>query len=382
MKRRSFLGLVGAAGVGASLAPAAAEAAGNHHFHGYKDSYGVVFDASRCIGCRKCEEACNKVNDMPEPDVPFNDLNVLNEKRRTNAETYTVVNQYANPMAPEGKTFYKFQCNHCNEPACASSCFVKAFTKNPDGSVTYNSSVCVGCRYCMVACPFYVPTYEYDHVVAPKVQKCTFCHPLLAQGKLPGCVEACPKEAMTFGKRSEVLRLAWDRIRSNPGKYVEHVYGENEMGGTAWMAISPIPFEQLDLQTDLGTTSAPEYTAGALGAVPIIVGLWPVLLGGLYGINAMRDRASKKSQDDAVIAAKEATKETADTVLQEALAKAEMAHDKKMEDAIKKAVGEAVQSKDEEIEALKTGAHDAAQGAAEVEEKAKAKKKADKKEDK
>ncbi|MCA1943850.1 MAG: 4Fe-4S dicluster domain-containing protein [Desulfovibrio sp.] len=353
MKRRSFLGLVGAAGLGASLAPAAAQAAGNTHFTGYKDSFGVVFDATRCIGCRKCEAACQKVNDLPTPKKPFDDLSVLQDHRRTDAKTYTVINQFANPAAPEGKTFHKFQCNHCNEPACASSCFVKAFTKNPDGSVTYDASLCVGCRYCMVACPFYVPTYEYDSALVPKVQKCTFCHPRLEQGLLPGCVEACPKEAMLFGKREEVLRLAWERIRSNPGKYVEHVYGEHEMGGTAWMVISPIPFAQIGLNEGLGVTPAPALTAGALGAVPIVVGLWPVLLGGLYGINTMRERAVKKEKAEAVAAAKQETQEAANAKLQDELKKAEAAAQKKMDAEIKKAVDEAVKAKVAEMEAAK-----------------------------
>ncbi len=153
MLRRTFLGLMGAAAGAGMLAPVKADAA-SHEFKGYPGSKGVLFDATRCIGCRKCEAACNTVNELPKPKVPFDDLEVLNTKRRTDAKTYTVVNKYQGPTGP---LFRKIQCNHCLEPACASACFVKAFKKTPSGAVVYDASVCVGCRYCMVACPFEIP---------------------------------------------------------------------------------------------------------------------------------------------------------------------------------------------------------------------------------
>jgi Fe-S-cluster-containing dehydrogenase component len=342
---------MGAAGVGAALGQPGEAGAAAKDFAGYPDSYGVVFDATRCIGCRKCEAACQNVNDLPEPEQPFTELEVLDEWRRTSEDNYTVVNKYANPNAPEGFTYHKFQCNHCLEPACASSCFVKAFTKNPDGSVTYNPSVCVGCRYCMVACPFYVPTYEYDRVISPRVRKCTFCHDTrLVKGMLPGCVEACPVEAMTFGRREDVIKTAWDRIETNPGKYVQHLYGEHEMGGTAWMVLSPIDFAELNLNTNLGTTSAPEYTSGALAAVPMVVGLWPVLLGGLYAINKWKDRTAKSEKEEAVHAALQRAGEQAEAKLSEALEKKEQESKRKLEIEIRKAVEEATKEKKSEGE--------------------------------
>jgi formate dehydrogenase iron-sulfur subunit len=190
ISRRTFLGWLGAAGVGTTLGRPA-QAAGTANFTGYPDALGVLFDATRCIGCRKCEEACNKVNELPAPVKPFGDLAVLEHRRRTDAKTYTVVNRYENVPGAKGPLYRKIQCNHCLEPACASACFVRAFAKNSNGAVTYDESVCVGCRYCMIACPFEIPAYEYDKAFTPRIMKCTFCQPRLLKGQLPGCVEIC-----------------------------------------------------------------------------------------------------------------------------------------------------------------------------------------------
>ena len=295
MQRRTFLGMLGAACVGASL-PAGAEAAGKE-FKGYPGSKGVLFDATRCIGCRKCEAACNKVNKLPEPEKKFDDLSVLDTKRRTDAKTFTVVNKYGGPKNP---VFRKSQCNHCLEPACASACFVKAFKKLPNGAVVYDESVCVGCRYCMVACPFEIPTYEYDEPLTPRVMKCTMCAPRLAEGKLPGCVEDCPKEALVFGERDELIKIARERIRRNPDRYVDHIYGEDEMGGTSWLYLSGVPFKEIGMREDLGTKSAPELTAGALAAVPMVAGLWPVLLGGIYAVSKRNSKIADEERKEAV----------------------------------------------------------------------------------
>ncbi len=126
------------------------------------------------------------------------------------------------------------------------------------------------------------------------------CKPRILEGKLPGCVEICLKEALIFGTRDELLKLAWKRISDNPSHYIEHVYGEHEMGGTNWLYISGLPFEQIDMREDLGTTPAPKFTAGALASVPIVVGLWPVLLTGVYAIAKRKDKIAKEEQDTAV----------------------------------------------------------------------------------
>ncbi|SDB37423.1 Fe-S-cluster-containing dehydrogenase component [Desulfonatronum thiosulfatophilum] len=345
MKRRSFLGLMGAAGAGlAAPAPAKAAVRDFSFFHG---TPGVLFDGTRCIGCRRCEMACNKVNHLPEPTVPFDNLDVLKTPRRTDATTYTVVNRFD---LPGGPVFRKNQCNHCIEPACASSCFVAAFRKLPDSSVAYDETVCVGCRYCMIACPFEIPTYEYNKALTPRVMKCTLCGPQMRAGelRLPGCVAACPVEAMTYGPRDELIRMARRRFESFPGRYVNHVYGENEMGGTSWMYISGAPFSQVGLREDLGTKSAPELTSGALAAVPIVVGVWPILLGGIYAINKRKDKIAQQEKEDEIAKALAQAKAKAESEKAEALAKAEESANRRLENEVKKAVKEALAQKEQE----------------------------------
>jgi formate dehydrogenase iron-sulfur subunit len=308
--RRKFLGWIGAASAGIGCMPGkTALASGNRQFEGYPGSYGVLHDMTRCVGCRQCEAACNAVNDLPAPEHPFTDPAVLTEERRTTEKAYTVVNQYqiAGKASP---LFRKIQCNHCLEPACASACFVRAFEKTNTGAVTYDSSVCVGCRYCMIACPFEIPAYEYNEALTPRIMKCTLCYPRISQGQLPGCVEACPIEALTFGPRKDLIKAARERIRRYPGRYVNHIYGETEMGGTSWLYLSGVPFSQLGMREDLGTTPAPELTAGALSMVPIVAGLWPVLLMGIYAISkrkeivfereleAMKDAVQSRSKEE------------------------------------------------------------------------------------
>jgi formate dehydrogenase iron-sulfur subunit len=307
ISRRKFLCWIGAAGLG-SVVGKSALAAGNKHFEGYPGSFGILHDISLCVGCRSCEAACNKVNDLPAPEKAFTDLSVLNEKRRTTSTAYTVVNKYdvAGKKIP---LFRKNQCNHCLEPACASACFVRAFKKTDVGAVTYDSTVCVGCRYCMVACPFEIPAYEYNEPLTPRVMKCTMCYPRLIKGQLPGCVEACPKEALTFGKREDLIRIARDRFNKYPGRYIDHIYGESEMGGTSWLYISSVPFSQIGMREDLGVTPAPELTHGALSAVPLIVGLWPVFLTGLYAISKRKEKIFEQELESAQKAAQSQTKE-------------------------------------------------------------------------
>jgi ferredoxin len=234
------------------------------------------------------------------------------------------------------------------EPACMSSCFVDAYTKTPEGAVVYDASVCVGCRYCIVACPFDVPTYEYDEALEPKVMKCTLCHPRLLEGKLPGCVEACPQESLLFGRREDLIAVARERIRRHPDRYVDHIYGEHEMGGTNWLYISGVPFEELGFRTDLGTAPAPKLTSGALSAVPIILGVWPALLGGIYIMTRTKEKAAARDKDSAVREAIETTQAAADEVRKKAAEKAKADQEKAVERAVKKALEKAAKESAEE----------------------------------
>ena len=347
ISRRKFLGWLGAAGLGTAISNTA-NAASNKHFSGYPQSNGVLFDNTRCIGCRKCEEGCNEVNELPEPDQSFSDLSVLDNKRRTTDKAYTIVNRYDEADSDKGPLYRKDQCNHCLEPACASVCFVKAFTKTETGAVVYDPSVCVGCRYCMIACPFEIPAYEYDNPFSPRVMKCTMCYPRISKGLLPGCVEACPTEALTYGQRDDLLRIGRERIRKFPERYVNHIYGENEMGGTSWLHLSAVPFKDIGMREDLGTTPAPKLTSGALSAVPVVVGLWPVLLGGVYAINKRREKIEKQEKEQAVAEALAKAKEEAKAAMTEAMKFAEKQKEKAIEKAVSQALEEAAKAAEEE----------------------------------
>ena len=349
MKRRAFLSMLtgtGAAGAASMLAPSAARAAGGE-FPGYPDSNGVLTDVTKCIGCRRCEEACSKVNHLPAP-ASVDDTSVMNTIRRPSAVAWTVVNRYGDD---NGVQYRKTQCMHCLEPACASACFVKAFTKNPDGSVTYDASLCVGCRYCMVACPFNIPGYTYNKVLAPVVQKCTMCHDRQQQGLIPGCVEVCPTGALLFGKRKDLLKIAHQRINEHPERYIDHVYGEHEMGGTAWLTLSNVRFEEVGLREDLGTKAAGEYTAGILGVVPMVVGFWPVLLGGAYFITKRKEEIAAEEQAEAVSSAVAAERERCESAARQASDKAAKTAAKELERAVEAAKKEAREAALEEAQA-------------------------------
>ncbi len=263
-------------------------------FEGWPDRYGMLTDISLCVGCRSCERACNEANKLPSPERPFDDSGVFNELRRPTSKAYTVVNRYRNPLDPSKFVFRKIQCNHCNEPACASACPIHAYTKTPEGPVIYNPDLCFGCRYCMIACPFYVPAYKYESALEPKIVKCTMCHGRILKGMIPACASQCPQEAIIFGKRSELLKVARERIVKNPDKYIDYIYGEHEIGGTGWLYISHVPFEALGFPVNLPRKPLIENVQGFLGAVPVVLTVWPALFGGIYAALRHRDEIEKE----------------------------------------------------------------------------------------
>jgi len=232
----------------AALVPATSKGTNEIDGIDYDQSFGVLVDTTVCIGCRNCERACNGENDLSDkPDSHFADKSVFNERRRPSVESYTVVNPAIDTMTADIKSFGKVQCMHCNHPACVSACIVGALTKCQHGAVTYDSWKCIGCRYCMVACPFQIPAYEYKEPLKPRVMKCTFCYDRIHDGKRPACVESCPVEALTFGKRGDLIKLAHSKIKSDPNKYYDHLYGEKEIGGTSWMYLASKDFINYDL---------------------------------------------------------------------------------------------------------------------------------------
>ena len=241
-----------------------------------EEPVGVLIDTTRCLGCRMCEASCAEAHGLPEPDLADN---LIFDKQRNPTESqWTVVNRY---RTKAGEIFAKRQCMHCSQPACAAACPTKAMYKTKEGPVIWRADKCMGCRYCMVSCPFDVPKFEYNKAV-PKIQKCILCWDRLQEGKKPACVENCPGEALLFGKRSDLIETGKTRIYANPGKYVHQIYGERDVGGTGCLYLSAVPFEQIGFRTDLGTTPYPEYTRQFLYGVPIVLILWPAMLLALH----------------------------------------------------------------------------------------------------
>ena len=166
---------------------------------------------------------------------------------------------------------------HCLQPACGAACLTAAMKKTPEGPVVWREDKCMGCRFCMISCPFDVPKFEFDSA-NPRIQKCDMCFVRLRQGEQPACVANCPTGALTFGRRTELLEEARRRIYTHSDRYVHHIYGEHEAGGTSFLYLAPVPFEQLGFPTHLDTTPYPTYTREFLYAVPLVLAVLPPFL--------------------------------------------------------------------------------------------------------
>ncbi|MEW5745750.1 MAG: 4Fe-4S dicluster domain-containing protein [Nitrospirota bacterium] len=259
----------------------------------------ALIDLTKCIGCRSCQIACKSWNNRGVKPTTLNG-NFTNPVDM-NSEAYTVVKfvETEKDNMISGWDFIKTQCMHCKDPACASACPVGAFEKRQDGPVIYHDERCIGCRYCMMACPFDVPKYEWEKT-SPIVQKCTFCADRLAMGMTPACAKACAPKAIIFGSYDEIVSEAERRIKEHPGDYVNHVYGRNEAGGTSWMYLSAVPFEALGFKTNIPAAPLPDLTWAMLKTIPYKVGgLVAILAAIAYFRNrgASEGAASKKERE-------------------------------------------------------------------------------------
>jgi Fe-S-cluster-containing dehydrogenase component len=256
--RRRFLKALGAT-TSAGLIGSAARAEDRPELD-CDNQWSVLVDTVLCIGCRKCEWACSNHNQASSrPPSTYEDKSVFQTQRRPSHDAFTVVNRHTLPEKDGASFTMKVQCMHCNQPACVSACIVGALKKDPRGPVVYDAWKCIGCRYCMIACPFQVPAYEYHDAQSPEVRKCTFCIDRLQNGEAPACVEICPNEALVFGRRQDLIEAARLRIRRHPDRYVDHIYGEHEAGGTAWLYLAPTSFANTELPR-LGSQPAPATT--------------------------------------------------------------------------------------------------------------------------
>lgn len=284
-------------------------------------SQGVLVNLTKCIGCGSCTVACKM----------YNGNQWINERAATNGEdakladeNWTVIQKFRVPRAVSGidaganklnvsnvsdkhesnKTdnannevwrFVKRQCMHCKEPGCVSSCFAKAFQKTEAGPVVYYPNNCVGCRYCMLACPFKIPKFEWDKTI-PVITKCVMCSNRIAKGQQPACVSVCPTNVMKFGDRDHLLAEAKELV-SKDARYVQHIYGEEEAGGTSWIYVSDTPFEQLGFKMDVPKKPIPSYTSTYMHSTPIFGTVWALILTGLYFFTKRKEHVKAKAAE-------------------------------------------------------------------------------------
>jgi formate dehydrogenase iron-sulfur subunit len=248
-------------------------------------SKAILTDITKCIGCMECVSACKKTHNLPS-DVP----RIWQKNDGLSSENWTSI------ITKPDNHYVRKQCRHCLEPSCASVCPVGALHKTEIGAVVYDSNKCLGCRYCMMACPYGIPRYEWDKAV-PYVEKCILCYDRIIKGEQPACTEACPQKATIFGDRRELLKIAHKRIKDNPGKYINKVWGEHEIGGTSVLYLSDINLDFLSYPVNLGNKPLPERTATAMESVPFaFVGMGGAMLG-LNWIIRRRMKFSKESKE-------------------------------------------------------------------------------------
>ncbi|MBU0704996.1 MAG: hydrogenase 2 operon protein HybA [Chloroflexi bacterium] len=294
LNRRKFIKLAGLGLGGALLSPQVTLASEETTLSLPKgadaeNQAAMLYDTTKCTGCRACQTACKEWNgNRAEPDS----TGLYDTPTELSADTWTLIKLYEG----SDSSFIKRQCMHCLEPACASVCPVGAFRKTAEGAVVYDGHKCIGCRYCMMACPFRVPKYEWNTPV-PLIRKCTFCADRQAEGMEPACTEICPTGALLFGSRGELLAEAHKRIQDHPDKYVDHVYGEHEAGGTLGLYLSHVPFKELGFPT-LDTRAITAASETAMIAVPgVIVGAVSIL-SGLYQFTKRREESEVKAGEE------------------------------------------------------------------------------------
>ena len=242
-------------------------------------SRAILYDSTLCIGCRACEGGCAERWGLPYDDK-------IAAEESISAHKLTAVETH-------GERYSRRLCMHCAEPTCASVCPVGALQKTSLGPVVYDAEKCMGCRYCMQACPFQVPTYEWNKRL-PKMRKCDMCYERQNQGKQTACAEVCPTGATKNGERDQLLAEARQRIAEKPGQYYGKIYGVKEVGGTSVLFLSGVPFDQIGLRTNVPQEALPDLTWRVLSLTPDIVSTGSVLLGGVWWITNRRGEVARK----------------------------------------------------------------------------------------
>jgi formate dehydrogenase iron-sulfur subunit len=240
-------------------------------------SRAILYDSTMCVGCRECERAC-----ATRWSHPYDDKIASEEK--ISAHKFVAIQT-------RGDKYSRRSCMHCVEPTCASVCPVGAMQKTALGPVVYDETKCIGCRYCMQACPFQVPTYEWTARL-PRVRKCSMCADRQEKGLLTACAEACPTGATKCGDRDELIAEAKKRLTDKPAEYYQRIYGMQEVGGTSVLYIAAVPFDKIGLKTEVPQEPLPALTWRALSLVPDVAMVGSTLLGGVYWITHRRQKVA------------------------------------------------------------------------------------------
>ena len=260
---------------------------------------GMLIDTTRCIACRGCQVACKEQHDLSAQKTIFFKGDGFQNPPHRSAETWNLIT--FNDVWDNDKygwVFGRKQCFHCNEPACVAACPVGALQKTPDGPVIYDSSRCLGCRYCQIVCPFDAPKFEWNKQV-PSIRKCTMCADRITLGKEPACTRTCPTGALLFGDRKALLAEARARINNNPDKYVNHIYGEKEVGGTSILHLARVPFKDMGYPSGLPDRPYPDQIKTAMEMIPYTITGMAAVLGGLGWIINRRMTADEiKSREE------------------------------------------------------------------------------------
>ncbi len=241
---------------------------------------GILFDSTMCIGCGACYEACKEQNKLPKTSNDY-------LKDHLSDRTYTVLEQYDEDL------YTRKMCMHCADPTCVSVCPVGAFTKTELGPVIYDADKCMGCRYCMQACPHHVPRYEWNKT-NPRVRKCNMCYDRVKEGLLPACADACPTGATMFGDLDELKAEAKKRIAENPDTYYPHIYGLEDAGGSNVLVLASVPFDQLGFAGNLPKEALPNLTMEALEKIPSVVVGGAIFLGGMRWLTTRKNQIAKE----------------------------------------------------------------------------------------
>jgi formate dehydrogenase iron-sulfur subunit len=250
----------------------------------------ILTDVTKCIGCEECVNACQQANALPKekPWKWVEKIDALSSARWTTIDRM---------RTDQGDRYIKKQCLHCLDPACVSVCIVGALRKTDEGPVIYDEDVCIGCRYCMIACPWEIPRYSWEDRV-PYIQKCHMCYErVLKEGKVPACVEACPTEATMFGDRAELMEEARRRMSAEPGKYMEKIWGAKEVGGTSVLYISDVDIKLTGLDAPvLDLEPMPHRTTKILHQMPLAFTGMAVVMGGIYWVIKRRQQNMNRNQ--------------------------------------------------------------------------------------